>query len=201
MGRTLLHSGKVDLSATTGEPRDQARSPSERAVPDMQGIVEQHAAFLLRTVRRLGVAETDVEDVAQEVFLVMHRKLNQYDPACSIRGWMFGIASRLASDYRKSARVRRERATYPPPETSVAAGQERDVDRARARALLDLALDDLDDDKRAVFVLYELEGLEMHEVVALLGCPLQTGYSRLHAARVVVRERLERALAAKRGEP
>ena len=194
MTRSLLHSHKVHLSAATEEPRALVAS---RALPDMQVVVEQHAAFLLRTVRRLGVAETDVEDIAQEVFLLMHRKLDQYDPSCSLRGWMFGIASRLASDYRKSARVRRERVTYPPPETSVAAAQEHDLDRARARELLDLALDDLDDDKRAVFVLYELEGLEMHEVVALLGCPLQTGYSRLHAARAVVRARLERALAPK----
>jgi RNA polymerase sigma-70 factor, ECF subfamily len=190
----MLHSEKVDLSATSEEPRARV---APRTVPDMQTVVEQHAAFLLRAVRRLGVAETDVEDVAQEVLLIMHRKADQYDPRCSMRGWMFGIATRLASDYRKSARVRRERVTYPPPETSVAAAQEHDLDRARARALLDLALDDLDDDKRAVFVLYELEGLEMQEVVALLGCPLQTGYSRLHAARAVVRERVERALARK----
>lgn len=194
MRRGFLHSEKVDLSATTDAPRARA---APRVTPDMQAVVEQHAAFLLRTVRRLGVAETDVEDVAQEVLLIMHRKIDQYDPTCSMRGWMFGIATRLASDYRKSARVRRERVTYPPPETSVAAAQEQDLDRARARILLDLALDDLDDDKRAVFVLYELEGLEMQEVVALLGCPLQTGYSRLHAARIIVRERVERALARK----
>lgn len=194
MGRVSLHQEKVDLSVTAEEPRVRA---APRTLPDMQALVEQHAAFLLRTVRRLGVAETDIEDVAQEVFLIMHRKLDQYDPSCSMRGWMFGIASRLASDYRKSARVRRERVTYPPPDTAVAAAQESDLDRARARALLDLALDELDDDKRMVFVLYELEGLEMQEVVAMVGCPLQTGYSRLHAARVLVRERVERALARK----
>lgn len=194
MSSRSLHDQGVNLSVAAEEPIVTAAAPTR---PDMQFLVEQHAAFLLRTVRRLGVAETDVEDVAQEVFLVMHRKLDQYDDSCSMRGWIFGIASRLASDYRKSARVRRERLTDPPPETPVAPRQEQDLDRAKARALLDLALDELDDDKRAVFVLYELEDLEMQEVVAMLGCPLQTGYSRLHAARARVRDRLERALARK----
>lgn len=169
------------------------------AVPDVRRIVEDHAAFLLRTVRRLGVAELDVEDVAQEVLVIVHRKLAQYDTRCSMRGWIFGIASRVAADYRRSARVRRERVSDPMPETPVAPDQENALDRSRARALLDRALDELDDDKRAVFVLYELEGLEMQEVAEMVGCPVQTAYSRLHAARDRVRVRVERALGERRG--
>jgi RNA polymerase sigma-70 factor (ECF subfamily) len=180
---------------TAEAPLSRVASP---AVPDVRTIVRDHAAFLLRTVRRLGVAELDVEDVAQEVLVIVHRKLAQYDTRCSMRGWIFGIASRVAADYRRSARVRRERVVDPVPETAVAAGQDRDFDRARARALLDHALDDLDEDKRNVFVLYELEGLEMQEVAEMLGCPVQTAYSRLHAARDRVRARVERALGERR---
>jgi RNA polymerase sigma-70 factor (ECF subfamily) len=167
-------------------------------VPDVRAIVQEHAAFLLRTVRRLGVAELDVEDVAQEVLVIVHRKLAQYDTRCSMRGWIFGIASRVAADYRRSARVRRERVSDPMPETPVPAEQEHELERMRARALLDRALEELDEDKRSVFVLYELEGLEMQEVAEMLGCPVQTAYSRLHAARDRVRARLERALGERR---
>ncbi len=180
---------------TAEAPLHQVASP---VVPDVRAIVEEHAAFLLRSVRRLGVAELDVEDVAQEVLVIVHRKLAQYDVRCSMRGWIFGIASRVAADYRRSARVRRERVSDLVPETPVAADQERALDRSRARALLDRALDELDEDKRAVFVLYELEGLEMQEVAEMLGCPVQTAYSRLHAARDRVRARLERALGERR---
>ncbi|MFN7701493.1 MAG: RNA polymerase sigma factor, partial [Deltaproteobacteria bacterium] len=68
--------------------------------------------------------------------------------------------------------------------------QEQELARRRARALLDLALDALDPPRREVFVLYELEGLGMREVAELLGLPLQTAYSRLHSARVTVRQAL-----------
>lgn len=168
------------------------------ALPDLRAIVQDHAAFLLRTVRRLGVAEGDVEDVAQEVLVIVHRKLAQYDARCSMRGWIFGIATRVCADYRRSARVRRERVSDPMPETAIAADQEELLERTRTRALLDRALDELDADKRAVFVLYELEGLEMQEVAEMVGCPIQTAYSRLHAARDRVRARLERALGERR---
>jgi len=189
------HLESVGVSMTAETPLHQVASP---VVPDVRAIVEEHAAFLLRSVRRLGVAELDVEDVAQEVLVIVHRKLAQYDVRCSMRGWIFGIASRVAADYRRSARVRRERVSDLVPETPVAADQEHALDRSRARALLDRALDELDEDKRAVFVLYELEGLEMQEVAEMLGCPVQTAYSRLHAARDRVRARLERALGERR---
>jgi RNA polymerase sigma-70 factor, ECF subfamily len=195
MSRSTSHLEPVGLTMTAEAPLPPVAT---LAAPDLRAIVQEHAAFLLRTVRRLGVAELDVEDVAQEVLVIVHRKLAQYDARCSMRGWIFGIASRVSADYRRSARVRRERVSDPMPETSVAADQEDRLERSRARALLDRALDELDQDKRAVFVLYELEGLEMQEVAEMVGCPVQTAYSRLHAARDRIRERLERALGERK---
>jgi RNA polymerase sigma-70 factor (ECF subfamily) len=157
-------------------------------------IFAEHAAFVLRTLRRLGVNPADVEDAAQDVFVVVHRNLDRYDPASSLRSWLFGITTRVASDYRRRAYVRREQVTAEPPDAIAPAEQAERFEQARARALLDAALDRLDERQRAVFILYELEGLAMPEVADLVACPLQTAYSRLHAARDKVRAFVERAL-------
>lgn len=87
----------------------------------------------------------------------------------------------------------REEVASTPPEESIPASQDDDLERKRALARLDMALDELDDDKRAVFVLYELEQLSMAEIAEATGCPLQTAYSRLHVARRLVEASLERA--------
>ena len=171
-----------------------ALAESAGAPPSVGAIFAEHAAFVLRTLRRLGVNPADVEDAAQDVFVVVHRNLERYEPASSLRSWLFGITTRVASDYRRRAHVRREHVTAEPPDEAFAAEQADRFERAQARALLDRALDRLDDRQRAVFVLYELEELAMPEVAELVSCPLQTAYSRLHAARDKVRAFVERAL-------
>ncbi|HEX4447141.1 MAG TPA: sigma factor-like helix-turn-helix DNA-binding protein [Polyangiaceae bacterium] len=98
---------------------------------------------------------------------------------------------RTASDYRKRARTRREVDCEALEEPSMAPHQEHDLSLRQARDMLDRLLDQLDDDRRAVFVLYEIEELGMAEVAAVLGCPLQTAYSRLHSARRDVQAGLE----------
>lgn len=155
-------------------------------VPSLPEIFRQYAPFVWRALRRLGVPEADVEDVCQEVFVVVHRKLGDFEGRSSLRTWIYGICARTASDYRRSGRVRREVVTDAPPDTAHEGGQHDAVALRQARAKLDRILDTLDDDKRAVFVLYEIEELTMAEVADSLGCPLQTAYSRLHAARKIV---------------
>ncbi|HEU4536705.1 MAG TPA: sigma-70 family RNA polymerase sigma factor [Polyangiaceae bacterium] len=165
------------------------------AVPSVGVIFSDHAPFVLRSLRRLGVRPADVEDAAQDVFVVVHRNLARYDTSSSLRGWLFGITTRVASDYRRRAHVRREQVTDLPPDGVAPAEQAERLERAEARALLDRALDRLDDRQRAVFILYELEGLAMPEIAELVPCPLQTAYSRLHAARDKVKSFVEAALA------
>jgi RNA polymerase sigma-70 factor (ECF subfamily) len=84
-----------------------------------------------------------------------------------------------------------------PPESSVPATQDADVDRRRALAWLDRVLDELDGDKRAVFVLFEIEQVPMADVAAAAGCPLQTAYARLYAARKHVEAAARREQARK----
>ncbi len=168
---------------------DTARAP----VPSLTEIFRQHAPFVWRALRRLGVAESDVEDVCQEVFVVVHRRLGDFEGRSSLRTWIYGICARTASDYRRSGRVRREVVTDAPPDAPQDGAQAEVVALKQARAKLDRILDTLDDDKRAVFVLYEIEELTMAEVAEAVGCPLQTAYSRLHAARKIVEAGVEKA--------
>lgn len=132
----------------------------------------------------MGVDSGDVDDVLQEVFLVVHRRLGDYDGRASMKAWIYGICVRKASDHRKLAHKKRERVTDDVPEAeTTSAGPEASVAGRRALARLDQALAELDEDKRAAFVLYEIEGLGVAEVAAAVGVPLQTAYSRLTAAR------------------
>lgn len=146
-------------------------------------IFREHAPFAWRCLRRLGVSAADADDVCQEVFLVVHRRLREYDGRATMRGWIYGICVRKASDHRRLSHKRHESPTDKVPETASEAPQAMDLERKRAILALDAALALLDEDKRATFVLFEIEGLPMQEVATVLGCPLQTAYSRLHAAR------------------
>jgi RNA polymerase sigma-70 factor (ECF subfamily) len=151
-------------------------------------VFREHAPYVWRVMRRLGVREADAEDLCQEVFVVVHRRLGEFEGRSSLRTWIYGIAFRVASYHLRRAHVRREQPTEELPEERRSAPQIAEVEREQARAMLDLALRELDEDKRAVFVLYEIEGLEMKDVAEVVGCPLQTAYSRLHAARKRVTE-------------
>ena len=158
-------------------------NPSVEHAPAFAEVFRTHAPQVWRSLRRLGVRESDIEDQCQEVFVVVHRKLPEFEGRSLLSTWIYGICMRVASDYRRRAHIRREQSTGEPPEERQSAPQIRDVERAQARALLDAALAGLDDDKRAVFVLYEIEQVAMSEIALAVGCPLQTAYSRLHAAR------------------
>lgn len=150
-------------------------------------VYRDNVRFVWRQVRRLGVTESDVEDVCQLVFEVVHRQLPGFRGDAKLTTWLFGIVLRVVSDYRRSAYQRRRGDHDEEVDIAVPAGQHEHLERGQARALLDRLLEQLDDEKRATFVLCELEGLEVKDVAEMMGCPVQTVYSRLRAAR----ERLE----------
>jgi len=180
----------LDTPATSGDLAAATRVE----VPPFAVIYDSHVRFVWRVLGRLGVARADLEDVCQEVFLVVHRRLAEFEGRSTLRTWLYGIALRCASDYRR--RHARRAPDEPPPELAVAQLQR--IDAREARVLLERLLDHLDADKREVFVLFELEELSMAEVVAIVGCPLQTGYSRLHAARAVLASAASRIQAEER---
>jgi RNA polymerase sigma-70 factor (ECF subfamily) len=160
--------------------------------PSLRSIFDEHVAFVWRSLRHLGVGEADLEDVCQDVFVVVHRKLPEFEGRSTLRTWLYGICLRVSKDHRRKAYVRREVVVPELPARVQQATQEDDCTRAESRELLSHMLGLLDDDKRAVFVLYEIEGLGMKEVAEAVGCPLQTAYSRLHAARRIVLDAAKR---------
>jgi RNA polymerase sigma-70 factor (ECF subfamily) len=166
--------------------REQARSDLLTPQLDFQHVFAESTPFVWRVLGRLGVARPDIADVCQEVFLVVHRRQHDYDGR-PVRAWIYGICLRAAADYRKRAFRRHERLVETLPEPSVPAPQDRALELRRARARLEQVLATLDDGTRDVFVLYELEELTMSEIARIVECPLQTAYSRLHAARRAVR--------------
>lgn len=153
---------------------------------DTARIFRECGPYVWRVLRRLGVAESDVEDVCQEVFVVVHRKLPEFEHRSAVTTWVYGICVHTASDYRKRMGRRREVVTGEPPEQVSVLDPHQDLEVRQAREQLDSVLGELDDDKRSVFVLYEIEQLSMNDVAVAVGCPVQTAYSRLHAARALV---------------
>jgi RNA polymerase sigma-70 factor (ECF subfamily) len=158
--------------------------------PTSRQVFDEQARYVYRVLRYFGVRPADLPDVCQDVFITVHRKLDTFEGRSSIRTWLYKICQRAASDYRRRASFRQEIVTD-------AASPDLDRDEAgiagrmEARSTLAFALDQLDEDKRHVFVLYEIEGMTMREVCDIVGCPLQTAYSRLHAARDIVIAALE----------
>lgn len=160
-------------------------------------MFELETAYVLRSLRRLGVAPADLEDMAHEVFLAVHAKLAVYDPARPLRPWLFAFVFRVASHYRRSAR--REAPLLPEDEPR----DERDLadvalEKDAKRRLVLEALDGIELARRAVFILHELDGTALPEVAATLGIPLGTVYSRLRLAREDF-ARTVRRLVAQRG--
>jgi RNA polymerase sigma-70 factor (ECF subfamily) len=178
----------------TTDPLDERRS-GERL--SFERVFREHTPYVWRALRRLGVRAVDVEDVCQEVFMTVHRRLDTFEGRSSLRTWIYGVCVRTAGAYREKRRRRPEEMSDA-PEPSVPPHQLEDLERRRAIDLLDAILDRLDDDKRAVFVLYEIEGVPMAEVAEAVGCPLQTAYARLYAARDRFEAAVHRARAGGR---
>jgi RNA polymerase sigma-70 factor (ECF subfamily) len=148
--------------------------------PTLAAIYEEHFEYVWRTLLRLGVREA--EDATQNVFLVAHRKLPTYDPTRPIRPWLFGIAYNVARETRRRASERYERPADGVGDV-IADAQSSDASRLEAAQLVHAALAEIEESRRAVFVLYELDQEPMKEVAEALGIPLNTAYSSLRRAR------------------
>lgn len=177
-------------------PEDQADHATPDPAGDFAAIYDQHARFIWRSLRALGVAEQDVEDAVQDTFAAAARRLDEFEGRSSLRTWLFAIARRTALHYRRRhGRKGGGQALdqdYPDREQP---SPREETEKRQAAALLAQLLDTLDDDKRVVFVLVELEGMAIPEVASTLGIKLNTAYSRLHAARKRFNRAVDRHLA------
>lgn len=200
-GRHLQRDARTSPYPVGGEQEarvEQLEPTSAAGLPSFSEIFQTYSAFVWRVLMRLGVARADVDDVAQEVFMSLHQSLPSFEGRCSLRTWVYGICQRRAVDYRRRAAFRPDLYAGEPIDRSADATQEHGLILLEARDRMVRVLDELDDDKRTVFVLFDIEGLAMEEVAEIIGCPLQTAYSRLYAARRKVEASLTR-LRAKSG--
>jgi RNA polymerase sigma-70 factor (ECF subfamily) len=145
-------------------------------------LFDANAAYVVASLGRFGVAPSDHDDLMVEVFVRVHRALHTYDPARPIRPWLCAFVARVASEHRKLARHRREVAGTE-HEGEAAGTPDSALEAHEARHLVAMALAALDDDKRTVFVLHELDEIAVPEIALALSIAEGTAYSRLRAAR------------------
>lgn len=171
--------------------------------PTFEQVFEAEAAYICRTLARLGVANRDVEDLAHDTFLIVYRQYESYDPNRPLRPWLFGIAFRVALAYRRRASTRSEKlgeeiALLHTPDSQPSPLEQ--LESAERQTLVRRALQSVADDRLAVFVLHEIDGFSMPEVVRAEGIPLNTGYSRLRLARQEFRHAISRLTSALSGD-
>ena len=171
--------------------------PRETALDGVFGeLYREHFAAVWRGLRRLGVADAALEDAAQDVFLVVHRKHADFARRSSLRTWIFGIVVRVAKDYRRAERRHRRRvaslATDAGVDAHVTPTPAEQAERSEANRVLHAVLAALDEELREVLVLVELEELSTQDAAALLGLRVRTCQRRLQTARAA----FESALAA-----
>ena len=137
--------------------------------------------YVYRTLRRLGTSPSEVDDLAQEVFLALRRCWNDYDPDRPLRPFLFGISIRIASAYE---RKRRREVAFGVVEVGDAGpGPDDALQSKQARALVLAALERIPLPRRAVLVMHDIDDVPVSQVASVLDIPLFTVYSRLREAR------------------
>jgi RNA polymerase sigma-70 factor (ECF subfamily) len=167
--------------------------------PEFRQLFAEQFGFVWRVLQRHGVPARELEDGCQEVFLVVFRRVGEFERRSSLRTWIYGIAVRVAIGMRRRAYRRRELLTDAVPEAVAAHEASSAAEVSEARALLEAALNTLPRAKREVFVLYELESMTMAEVAHALGIPEGTALYRLYRAREEVETFMRRAELRSRG--
>lgn len=171
---------------------------------EFRALYEAHFRFVWAALRRLGVREADTLDLTQKVFLTVYARGPSFEGRSKLRTWIFGICQRIASDYRRSAPIRREVVTdsaeldahresgFGPPGT---------LDSHQNAVLIEAILARLPESQRIVFVLFELDEMSGDEIAELLEVPVGTVRSRLRLAREAVRREVTRLAAVQAFKP
>ena len=181
--------------ALDGPPAEGAESASAGAGVRARALVNDHFDFVWRLLRRLGVPEADVDDAAQQVFIVGTRRLADIVLGHE-RTFLYGTALRIAATTRRNLRRRERFIQSVPAETEAENRTPHDeLERRRALSFLDLVLQALDDEQRVVFVLCEIEELTAPQVAGIVGIPIGTVASRLRRGRQAFAAEIKRLKA------
>jgi RNA polymerase sigma-70 factor, ECF subfamily len=185
------------MSAESASPG--AALPAAPGALEFDAVYAEHFDFVWRNLRRLGVPDASLRDAAQDVFLVVHRRLDDFEGRAELRSWLFSIVKRVTLNHRRTQR-RKEHADAEEAHAlpgNLAGPEQSAADSEALRFFMSL-LDELDDEKREVFVLAELEEMSATEIASALNCNVNTVYSRLRLAREKLRTLYERRRDRKR---
>jgi RNA polymerase sigma-70 factor (ECF subfamily) len=157
--------------------------------PEFAALYREQFGFVWRMLTHFGVPDAALEDGAQDVFVVVHRRWSDWKPGVSARSWLYGIVRRVAADHRRS-RARHDRKLEALPEPGRSRDVEAEVAERELIGALERALAELEAGQRDAFVLSELEGMTAKEIGDALGANPNTVASRLRAARAHVGQAL-----------
>jgi RNA polymerase sigma-70 factor (ECF subfamily) len=193
-----------DINPPDAEEREESDRHSAPGVPSFHAIYDKYFDFVWSSARRFGIGPDALDDVVQEVFIVIHSRLHTLEQPEAMRSWVYGIVRRTVSGYWRSRFARiasRERLAL--LEASRGSNQPTPLELAEKSngwTLLASLLEGIDEAKREVFVLAELEEMTVPEIAQALQIPLNTAYSRLRAARQSFEERLARLAAREKAK-
>jgi RNA polymerase sigma-70 factor, ECF subfamily len=197
--------GRERGAADPVRPDCGARPSSDASeVASFQAVYRTYFDFVWSTVRRFGVTQEAVDDVVQEVFIVVHSKLDTLERPEALRSWIYSVVRRTVSTYHRAKHTRAALAVQADIDSEVVSQEPTPLARTETNAELQVLqelLAEMDEPKREVFALVELEELSIPEVSELLSIPLNTAYSRLRSARQAFSAALARheARTSKRG--
>lgn len=181
-------------------PAQEQQGPAPAGEPPLrfEEIFKDYFGFAWTGLRRLGVAPGALDDAVQDVFMVVHRRLGDFERRSALKTWLYGIMLRVAHDYRRKV----QRSGVGEPLDEGLADKEPGPQEAAAKAeglrLLETLLEGMDEAKRDVLVLADLEQLTAPEIALLLGINSNTVYSRLRAAREQFNEAVARSQRGRR---
>jgi RNA polymerase sigma-70 factor (ECF subfamily) len=182
--------GSVSRPSVEGAPLPARLDPRPEPRPTFAELYEAHFTFVWRSARRLGTPEPNLDDVVQEIFVVAFRRQDEFEGRSSVKTWLYGIVFNVVRAHRRELAQKHpqaldgERRVDPRLLVDGADGPQERASKREAARVLDRFLDGLDEDRRTVFVLAELEQLTAPEIAAIVSAPLNTVYSRLRLARI-----------------
>ena len=206
--KTLLTGNQpTRMPSSTGNLPNPAEGPNGPGfpVPAFDNVYETMVDFVWRSARRMGVRQADTDDVVQEVFVIVHRRLAEFEGRAQLKTWVFQILVHVVKHYfrthdRKPGDVASGTGTeIQALEANHDQGPTVQLERMEALRALDRLLSQLDDDKRVVFVLAELEQLTLLEIAEIVEANANTVASRLRAARKDFEKAMSRFQAREAG--
>jgi RNA polymerase sigma-70 factor (ECF subfamily) len=180
------------LAARPGGPGDQVGTQAVYAQSQFDGLYEEHFDAVWRLLQAVGVARANLDDAVQDVFLTAYRQLAHFEARSTWKTWLCGIACRIAANHRRREKRKGglsafDEEAWPTHDP----GPLEQLEQSRAWAILRRFLESLDEKKRNTYVLSRIEGLTAPEIAEALAIPINTVYSRLHAAEAALASFME----------